>query len=86
MLNEQKIERDKEQARFKTDMFNHAWASQNRELYSKVWPEDFGMTPEEEQNLEFIIPESEEEALAMFAELDEIDDPHSNWRSTPLIV
>ena len=43
------------------------------------------MSPVDEEDLEFIIPESEEEALSMFAELDALDDPDFEWRSTPLL-
>ncbi len=85
LVSEQKTKQNKDRVQFKNDMFNHAFMSQNRELYTKVYPEDFGMSPVDEEDLEFIIPESEEEALSMFAELDALDDPDSEWRSTPLL-
>lgn len=52
-------------------MFLLSHVVQDRELYSKIYPEDFGMTFEEEQDLNFQVPQSEEEFMEMLAEFGE---------------
>lgn len=69
MLDEAKSKKDSDDAEFKNSMFGHAFMNQNPDLYKKVYPEDFGMDEEELEELEWIIPQSEEEALAMFNEV-----------------
>lgn len=69
-------------------MLIHAFLSQNPELFKKIYPEDFGISPEEEMLLEFQVPQSEAEALAMFEEFNgPVEDEESvKWRDTPLLT
>lgn len=62
-----------EQARtdFKNLLFAQAFLNQggDRELYSKLYPEDFGLTAEEEQDLNFMIPSTPSELEALMTEM-----------------
>lgn len=49
-------EGDKEAIDFKNSLFAHAFMGQNPDLFMKLYPQDFGMAPEEEQWLEPELP------------------------------
>lgn len=88
MLEEAKSKQDSDSAEFKNTMFAHAFVNQNPDLYKKIYPDDFGMSFEEEmEEIEWMIPESEEEAMALFnmAQTD-VEQPDDSWRALPLLV
>lgn len=81
-----KAEASQDEARFKNDMFLHAFGSPTS--YEKLFPEDMGMSIEDQQSLDFKIPESPEELEALFAELDALDgieDTETQWRNRPIL-
>lgn len=90
MLEETKVDRESEATEFKNMMFGHAFLSANPDLYKKIYPEDFGMSIEDElDQIEWAIPASEAEALAMFdAVVSELHEPDEldGWRSLPLLA
>ncbi len=88
------MDRDEEQreAEFKNHLFMHAYGSQNPELYQKVFPEEFGQQFEDLEDIDWVIPGSEREALSLFDDLqEEADDldaasATSYTRRTPLLA
>lgn len=90
MLEETKVNREAEATEFKNTMFGHAFLSANPDLYRKIYPEDFGMNIEDElDQIEWAIPASEAEALAMFdAVVSELREPDEldEWRALPLLA
>jgi hypothetical protein len=63
-------DRDEEQSEaFKGTLFAHAFVSQNPELFQKLYPEVFGMSIEDELQLEFEHPQSPGELASLMNEL-----------------
>lgn len=85
---EAKAKNEIKEAKFKNDLFIQAFG--DREIYAKVYPEEFGMSIEEElANLEFMIPGSEQEALELFREFEGYDDEQPSGepaRNLPLMA
>lgn len=57
---------------FKSLMFGQAFMQGNRELFQLLYPADMGLTPEQEAEIEWEIPETQEDMEAMLAELFEV--------------
>lgn len=55
-------------AAFKNMLFAHALVNQNPEFFFKMYPQDFGMSEDEEAELEWQIPRTEAELHKMMAE------------------
>jgi hypothetical protein len=66
---EEQIERSS--IEFKNLAFVHAYMAQNPKLYDVIYPRE-GLTPQEEEELEWEIPQTEEDVMRMMAELAEV--------------
>lgn len=54
---------------FKNLMFAHTWAQKlGPPLYQRLYPEDVGMSKEQEDELDWIIPSTQEEGTIMLQE------------------
>lgn len=54
---------------FKNMLFAHTWAQEiGSSLYQHLYPEDMGMTEEEERELDWIVPTNQDEATIMLQE------------------
>lgn len=53
----------------KNNLFAHAVINGNPELYFKLFPQEFGISPEEEQGLDWEIPQTPGDVDEMIAEL-----------------
>jgi hypothetical protein len=55
-------------AEFKNMLFAHALVNQNPDFFFKLYPQDFGMSEEDESQLEWQVPRTEAELQKMMAE------------------
>jgi hypothetical protein len=66
-------EKDEEQSiALKNMLFGQAVMNGDRELFFKFYPQDFGMSEEDEKDLDWQIPENVGDAEAMLSELREL--------------
>jgi hypothetical protein len=61
-------------SQFQGLLFAHAFMPENRALYRELYPE-VGLTPEQEEDLGWEIPETEGDVQRMMAELAEVMSP-----------
>lgn len=63
-------ERDEDQAEaFKGQLFAHSMVNQNPELFQKLYPDVFGISEEQERELEFERPQNAYELQELMNEL-----------------
>jgi hypothetical protein len=71
---EQKDAEEATSAQFQDLLFAHAYMNNNKSMYRKLYPE-IGLTPEQEEELGWEIPQTEGEVQRMMAELAEVMPP-----------
>jgi tellurite resistance protein len=70
MQEEMEAESENRERIFKNEMFGHAFLTQNPELFQKIFPTEIdGLTEEEEEQIEWLVPESPMEAMQMLEEI-----------------
>lgn len=74
MREDQKDAEEETSAQFQGLLFAHAFMHENKAMYRELYPE-VGLTPEQEAELEWEIPQTEEDVAQMMAELAEIMPP-----------
>jgi len=57
-------------AEFKNMLFAHALVNQNPDFFFKMYPQDFGMSEDDEAELEWQVPRSEAELQRMIADFN----------------
>ena len=83
------MKRESTKAEFKNTLFAHGLVNQNPRLFFKLYPEDYGMDEEEEQELDFAIPTSESDLSRMIAEFGGEEGefvPAESLRGLPLAI
>lgn len=61
-----------EATHFKNLLFAHAFANDNTKLFSTLYPDEFGLSEEDEERMEWDRPESQDDIEDMLADLREV--------------